>query len=394
MQRTFHVLIGLTVGVAALLNVADDRRTAAQTIPPPFTSPAQNYSGISGPGVPVVGNGAGGWRSGREGVRYKGPSPKPGWQLDWDQKATATGTAIRDGLFPAIKPLMELHLRDTIIKLGGDGNYYMTGSTGDNIWDRNDGVELWRSKDLKKWDYLGLIWSIERDGTWQKEWHRDRNNNLVRDIWAPEIHYLNGKYYLTICMVFGGTGILVSKSGKPEGPYASAVKPDKPLTGGIDATLFQDDDGKIYFTWGRGGTIYQMKDDLSGFEGEGHQVTYEKPSDGSWTSDQVAFEGASLFKCQHKYYLTGAAFYKGRYSSVAAISDKIYGPYQQWHEAVPSGGGGNYFRDKQGNWWCTVFGNDEQVRWREKPGLLRVEVQSDGRIRIAPKQPDWILARN
>lgn len=163
-------------------------------------------------------------------------------------------------------------------------------------------------------------------------------------------------------------------------------------TGGIDATLFQDTDGKVYFTWGRGGTIYRMKEDLSAFEGEGRRVTIEKPSDGSWTRDEVANEGASLFKRGGKYYLTGAAFYKGRYSSVAAISDNIYGPYKLWHEAVPCGGGGNYFQDKDGNWWCTVFGNDAQVRWREKPGIVRMEFEQDGRIKIAQKQPDWILA--
>jgi hypothetical protein len=54
-------------------------------------------------------------------------------------------------LLPPIKPLLKLHIRDTVICLGGDGNYYMTGSTGDNIWAFNDGVELWRSPDLKKW---------------------------------------------------------------------------------------------------------------------------------------------------------------------------------------------------------------------------------------------------
>jgi hypothetical protein len=41
--------------------------------------------------------------------------------------------------------------------ISNDGNYYMTGASGDNIWDRNDGVELWRSSDLHQWDYLGLV---------------------------------------------------------------------------------------------------------------------------------------------------------------------------------------------------------------------------------------------
>lgn len=395
MRRSFATAARLIIASAATVLVAyaaQEAQRLSQPPPPPYTSPAEHYSGVSGAGAPVVGDGRGGWRSGREGVRYKGPSPKPGWQLDWDDKKTATGAAIKAGLFPYVRPLMELHLRDTIVRRGGDGLYYMTGSSGDNIWDRNDGVELWRSKDLKRWDYLGLVWSVERDGTWAKEWHKDRDGHTVRDVWAPEIHYVKGNFYITYCMVFGGTGLLVSRTGKPEGPYVSAVKPDARLTGGIDATLFEDTDGKVYFTWGRGGTIYRMKDDMSGFDGEGHRVTIEKPADGSWTRDEVANEGASILKRGGKYYLTGAAFYKGRYSSVAAVSDNIYGPYQQWHEAVPSGGGGNYFQDRDGNWWCAVFGNDEQVLWREKPGLVRVEFEKDGRIKVARKQPGWLRA--
>jgi beta-xylosidase len=389
--RTTFAVVAIAMAIAHTQSPAP--QPATQTaVPPPFTSAAQYYSGVSGPGTPVTGDGSGGWRSGRDGVLYKGANPKPGWKLDWDAQGTATGSAIKAGIFPAVKPLLELHLRDTIIERGGDGFYYMTGSTGDNIWDRNDGVELWRSKDLKKWRYLGLVWSIDKDGTWQKKWYTDRNNHAMRDVWAPEIHYIDGKYYIALCMVQGGTSILVSTSGEATGPYVSALKPDVPLTGGIDATLFQDDDGKIYFTWGRGGTIYQMKSDMSGFEGEGHPITYEKPADGSWTSNQIASEGASIFKREGKYYLTGAAFYQGRYSSVAAISDTIYGPYKLWHEAVPSGGGGDYFKDSKGNWYCTVFGNDAQVLWREKPGLVRIDFDADGRIKIAQQQPKWLLA--
>jgi hypothetical protein len=45
-----------------------------------------------------------------------------------------------------------------------------------------------------------------------------------------------------------------------------------------------------------------------------------------------------------------------------------------------------------GNWWCTVFGNDEQVLWREKPGVVRVEFEKGGRIRVARRQPGWLRA--
>jgi hypothetical protein len=38
-----------------------------------------DYSGVSGPGQPMSGSGYGGYRTGREGVMYRGPDPKAGW---------------------------------------------------------------------------------------------------------------------------------------------------------------------------------------------------------------------------------------------------------------------------------------------------------------------------
>jgi alpha-galactosidase len=284
---------------AAFLRAADALALANSA---PANNSADAYSGISGPGEPAQGSGLGGWRSGREGVRYKGPHPKAGWQLDWDAKETSTDKVIELGLLPPIKPIWELHLRDTIITLGGDGIYYMTGSSGDNIWDRNDGIELWKSADLKKWDYAGLVWSLAKDATWQKG---------ARYVWAPEIHYLKGKkiYVLTLCVGGGvnGTGFLVSSSGKPEGPYINPFKPDARITGGIDSTIFEDDDGKIYYTWGRGDTIYQLKDDLSGFADAPHHIELDSASQEKarvlGVRSGVGSEGPSLFKRNGKYLI-------------------------------------------------------------------------------------------
>lgn len=365
---------------------------------PPFSSAAAVYARFSGPGEPVQGAGLGGWRSGREGVRYRGPHPKPGWQLDWDEKKTSSDQVIELGLLPPIKPLLELHLRDTIIRRGGDGCYYLTGSTGDNIWDLNGGVELWKSSDLKKWEYRGVIWDIDRDGTWQKR---------CRYMWAPEIHYVRGNYYVTYCMSGGpngGTGILKSTSGKPEGPYVSATAIDAPLTPGIDATLFEDDDGAVYFTWGRGAKIYRLKDDLSGFADEGRDVEVDAASLAKakevGKGQSAAFEGASLFKRNGKYYLGGAIFVggidratgrNGRYSSALMISESLYGPYRQWHEAVPCGGGGNYFQANDGTWYCTYFGNDEASPFREKPALVKIDFAADDTVVVAEDQPAFVL---
>lgn len=137
----------------------------------------------------------------------------------------------------------------------------MTGSSGADIWDFNDGIELWRSADLQKWDYLGVVWDVRRDGTWEKE-PRDLHGKPTVTIWAPEIHYLkkNKTYIIVLSMAPGGLTLLKSKTGKPEGPYVNPVPDGKPImTRGIDATVLEDDDEKVYFAKGGGGNISLLK---------------------------------------------------------------------------------------------------------------------------------------
>lgn len=388
-----HRFISTTVAVAlAVLSASAQTTPAVAPAPaasdaswnpaPMYTTHPEAFSGLSGAGHAVVGDGHGGYRSGREGTMYKGLDPaKPGW-LDFGNRANGSG--VTSGVLPPLRPIWELHLRDTTMCLGGDGNYYMTGSSGDNIWDRVDGVELWRSQDLQHWDYLGMVWSMARDATWQKKY---------RYIWAPEIVYLKklNTYCIALCWgPNGGTGILKSTTGKPEGPYVNPMTEDVRIGGGIDSALFEDDDGTVYFTSGGGGTIRKMKPDLSAFDGDPIQITYSDQSH----SGSPAGEGASLFKANGKYYIGGASTVAGRYSSVDAMADTITGPYHDWEEAVPCGGGGNFFQDKDGNWWCTYFGNDDQSPWREKPGLVKIEFDEKGLIHIAKKQPDFVLVES
>jgi xylan 1,4-beta-xylosidase len=78
--------------------------------------------------------------------------------------------------------------------------------------------------------------------------------------------------------------------------------------------------------------------------------------------------------------------YSGRYSFALWMSDKVTGPWHGRHE-VPACGGGNFLRDKQGNWWVTFFGNDDNCHFREKPALVRIDFAADGKVEIAKEQP-------
>jgi xylan 1,4-beta-xylosidase len=276
---------------------------------------------------------------------------------------------------PRLRPAFDFPVRDTCVCLV-DGTYYLTGTTGHPTWWKtNEGVRIWRSADLKTWEPLGLVWSLDRDATWQKP-VKDGN----RALWAPELHYLKGTFWIAYCINYpgGGTGLLKSTTGKPEGPYMD-VKPDGPLTSEIDASLFQDDDGKVYFVY-QNGKIATLTHDMTGLAEEPRLL---KPAN----ADQVGFEGAFLFKANGRYYLSCADFVKGEYHCMVAGSDKLMGPYGPRYLAIPHGGHNMFFRDKAGDWWSTFFGNDPNAPFRERPAMLRIEFGLDGHVRPMIERP-------
>jgi len=351
-------------------------------------------SGISGPGKPVVGDG---WRGTRSGRTLFGPI------TDSLRPELASAKVVTDGKIPRIKPIWDVHMRDAVIILGGDGNYYMTGSTGDNVWKHNTGIELYRSADLQKWDYMGVVWSIEKDGGWEKTWSGyHRKPDPIRAVWAPEIHYIHKNYYICLSMANMGCSILKSTTGKPEGPYIHATSREEPLIGGIDPTLFEDDDGAVYFSKAGGQQLVRMKDDLSGFAEKPRSIQVLDPdidpalhhrSCKSRNYKDLGFEGVTMFKANGKYYLAGTDLYQGCYTMCVGIADNIYGPYRLRHPSALCNGGTGFFRAKDGSWYSCFFGGDANAPWRERPGIIRMEFDSEGRVMVAKTQPDFILVK-
>ena len=97
---TADAQVDLTVGKTRPKNPAVSRAPGPRS-EPTKTGTLENYSGLSGPGQPVEGTGYGGYRSGNEGLMYRGPEPKEGW-LDFGNRGR--GTAVANGLLAATPP--------------------------------------------------------------------------------------------------------------------------------------------------------------------------------------------------------------------------------------------------------------------------------------------------
>ena len=131
-----------------------------------------------------------------------------------------------------------------------------------------------------------------------------------------------------------------------EGPYVD-VQPNERLGDEIDASLFRDDDGSVYFVW-HCGKLRKMKADLSGPAEPMRKLTLvasdpnpKHHSDlclkihGPNSFDHIGYEGVFLFKVGGTYILSASDHCDGRYSAWIATSKSIYGPYSARYEAIP-----------------------------------------------------------
>ncbi len=305
------------------------------------------------------------------------------------------------GVPRSVEALLDVPLRDTAICRAPGGGYYLTGTMatvredGSADFQNNDGVWLWKSADLKTWDAIGQVWSIRRDPSrfgsphfnnpsmWQGSWrasHKPGEASPVRGITAPELHFVKGNWRIAYSMNSWGTGLLTSESGKPEGPYKDSGR----ITGfGGDASLFEDEDGVVYWVWGEG-WIAKMKDDLTGLAEKPRLLEVEPEVEGGSWPHRIGTGGAFLFKAsvegwEHgSYHLVGCETV-GRMGSVSCVdtfiasAPSVYGPYKRRDVMVPHGGQATVFQGPDNRFYATFSGIDEWAAVRDRPALVPLE---------------------
>jgi len=198
----------------------------------------------------------------------------------------------------------------SICRVGGD--YYLVNSTFEYF----PGVPIFHSKDLVHWQQIGYCLT--------------RKSQLPLDkipssggIYAPTLRYHNGTFYMVTTNVSGGGNFYVTAKN-PTGPWSEPVWLND--GGGIDPSLFFDDDGKVYYTRHEGmgdGYIAQQCLNLKTGNLEGPLQNIWRGTGDIWP------EGPHLYKINDKYYLMIA---EGgtRYGHMVTIarSDSPFGPFE------------------------------------------------------------------
>lgn len=257
-----------------------------------------------------------------------------------------------------------------------DGYYYYTHTVG-------NAIQIWKSRSLT--DMAGaesaVVWQPPADGPNSKE------------IWAPELHWLNGKWYIYYAADDGLNDnhrmfVLESATDDALGQYEDKGKIADPTDKwAIDGTVLSKSDGSLYFIWSgwegdvnvdqrlyiapmsnpytiSGDRVEISKPELD-WETVGEPTVNEGPevlvsdkkinivysASGSWTDDYTL----GLLSADPDSDLLNPASWAKKPEAVFAKTDRVFGPghcsfvkspddKEDWivyHAAVTSGAGWN-----------------------------------------------------
>ncbi|MFV0465444.1 MAG: glycoside hydrolase family 43 protein [Lachnospiraceae bacterium] len=255
------------------------------------------------------------------------------------------------------------HPDPSICRVGDE--YYIANSSFEFL----PGVPLFKSNNLKDWKKIGHC--IDRAE--QMEFTDCQHN---AGIFAPTLRYHNSRFYMITTNVChegafapGGSGNFIMTADSIEGPWSLPMWVSQ---GGIDPSLFWDDDGTCYLQ-----STMMAPDSIGSLKNAIFQAIID-PDTGVLLSESkiISFggggrfpEGPHIYKKDGFYYLLlaegGTEF--GHMVTIFRSKD-IWGPYEacpknpiltasQENDPYIAGiGHADLIEDGKGNWWMVFLG--------------------------------------
>lgn len=206
----------------------------------------------------------------------------------------------------------------TICRVGAD--YYLATSSFELL----PGIPIYHSTNLVDWTVVSHAWTQKRPC-----------KNFDAGIWAPTLRYRDGMFYIVVTWRGGfdnKSENYLLKAKDPKGPWSEPALVDD--TGGIDPSLFFDDDGTAWYIanrainpkkgWNRSTLIWMQRIDL----GTGRRFGKEYVLTKGVGRNPKLVEGPHLYKIGGKYVLAiaqgGTSHGHGEF---VLTSDCVTGPY-------------------------------------------------------------------
>lgn len=243
-------------------------------------------------------------------------------------------------------PVMWADVPDmSIVRTGSD--FYLISTTMHLM----PGAPVMKSKDLVHWEITSYVFDSINDNS---KYDLIDGSVYGRGQWASSIRYNKGKYW-----------VLFSPNDQPYRSFIySTTNPSTEkwelhtrMQHFHDASLFFDDDGRVYVFSGTG-LLKELKSDLSDVK-PGGVDTHVFDRD---TSETGLLEGSQVIKYDGKYYLLMISWPRGEpRRQVCYRADNITGPYEKKiileddFAGFPYCGQGCITDDENGNWYGLIF---------------------------------------
>lgn len=207
-----------------------------------------------------------------------------------------------------------------MIRVGTD--YYLTCSSMHMM----PGLPIYHSKDLINWKLISYCFDkLDLGPEYRLENDEKRSVNCAYGwgIWAPTFAYdKKNKTYHVMANV-NGYGVQAFEAKSPYGPWKSK----KFDGGGHDLSLFFDDNGKVYVTWGFGDIYLAEVDEGVTRVKKETTINITDTTRTQWIGcKKVTYEGGHIHKINGKYIIT-LSIPGDNTGMCCAISDNIHGPY-------------------------------------------------------------------
>jgi len=224
------------------------------------------------------------------------------------------------------------------VAIQSEGQYY--------IFNTGHGIACLRSKDLVEWKYMGKVFPES------PEWAKSEVPLFDGNIWAPDISFHNGQYYLYYSISSFASnrsciGVATNKSLDPDSPdygwidHGKVIEsvPGRDNWNAIDPNLIFDENGVPWLAFGSfwdGLKIVKLSGNLTSASQpqEWHTIASRErdPLLDETDPGNGAIEAPFIFKKEKYYYLfvsfdlccRGA---KSTYNLRVGRSEKVTGPY-------------------------------------------------------------------
>ena len=303
-------------------------------------------------------------------VHAEGPAPVAVFDWFHYQGSDPADAAHEPGPGQFRNPVLKGFYPDpSVVRVGDD--YYLVNST----FGWFPGIPVFHSRDLVHWTQIGN--AIDRID--QLDFGR---HDLVNGVFAPAIAHHDGRFWIANTCFPNCGGNFVITATDPAGPWSDPVwLPD--LAGGIDPSLFFDDDGRAWIVnndlpaGGRERYTGHRAIWLQEFDPKAMRTTGPRTvilDGGIDIAEKPEYvEGPHLFKRDGWYYLTAAEGGTGEmHRQVILRSRAVTGPYAPWERnpiltqrdlprerpfPVTSAGHADLVQTRDGDWWAVFLGN-------------------------------------